>query len=51
MNRRDAMLERLPPIYRISAGSLFYQLLAIMANHQAVDEDMDAYSDRIGSIT
>ena len=41
MNRLDAMLERLPPIYRISGGSVLHSVVAIQANHQAAfDEDM-----------
>jgi hypothetical protein len=41
MNRLDSMLERLPPIYRIEAGSLLHRLMAVLANHQAAyDEDM-----------
>jgi hypothetical protein len=41
MNRRDAMLERLPPLYNIATGSLVHQLLSLVANHQAAyDEDM-----------
>lgn len=41
MNRLDAMLERLPPIYGISKGSLLHDCAAIAANHQAAyDEDM-----------
>jgi hypothetical protein len=41
VNRLDAMLERLPPIYGISKGSLLHDCAAIAANHQgAYDEDM-----------
>lgn len=42
MNRLDAMLERLPPIYRTAAGSLLHQVMAGFALHMAAfDEDMD----------
>jgi hypothetical protein len=41
MNRLDSMLERLPPIYRISSGSLLNACLSVQSNHQtAFDEDM-----------
>jgi hypothetical protein len=42
VNRLDAMLERLPPIYRTAAGSLLYEVMAGFALHLAAfDEDMD----------
>ena len=41
MNRRDSMLERLPPVYGIQPGTVLHQLVALAANHQAAyDEDM-----------
>lgn len=41
MNRRDAMLERLPPIYQTASGSRLHQLLALFANHLAAwDQDL-----------
>ncbi len=41
MNRHDAMLDRLPPIYTIQAGTVLERLIALLANQQEVyDEDM-----------
>ena len=42
MNRLDNMLERLPPPWRIEAGSLLWRLLQIVGNQlDAFDEDLD----------
>src|SRR5262245_2053241 len=42
MNRRDAMLDRLPPIHRIEKGALLWQIVALAGNAvTAFDEDMD----------
>lgn len=42
MNRLDNMLERLPPPWRIEAGSLFWRLLQVVGNQlDAFDEDLD----------
>lgn len=42
MNRLDAMLERLPPIYNIEPGSLLHRFMALIAGALAAfDEDMD----------
>ena len=41
MNRLDNMLERLPPPWRIEAGSLLWRLLQIVGNQlDAFDEDL-----------
>jgi hypothetical protein len=42
MNRLDAMLERLPPIYSIEAGSLVRKIMEIFAAWMSVyDEDLE----------
>jgi hypothetical protein len=42
MNRLEATLQRLPPIYNIEPGSLLYQFMALFANSMAAyDEDMN----------
>lgn len=42
MNRLDAMLSRLPPVYRTAPGSVLHQVLAVSAMAMAaLDEDMD----------
>lgn len=42
MTRLDSMLDRLPPVYRIEAGSLLYDVLALVALQlESFDEDMD----------
>jgi hypothetical protein len=42
MNRMDACLQRLPPIYNIDQGSLLFQFMALFATSMAAyDEDMN----------
>ena len=42
MNRLDAMLQRLPPLYNRAPGSLIHQALSLFANSMAeVDEEMN----------
>lgn len=42
MNRLDACLQRLPPIYNIDPGSLLHQFMALFATTMAAyDEDMN----------
>lgn len=42
MNRLDNMLDRLPPPWRIEAGSVIWRLLQIVGNQlDAFDEDLD----------
>jgi hypothetical protein len=42
MNRLEATLQRLPPIYNVEPGSLLYQFMALFANSMAAyDEDMN----------
>jgi|GEM_PF-2316014 len=42
MNRLDAVLNRLPPIYTLQPGSLLHQVMALFGNHLTTyDEDMN----------
>ncbi|MBV7335203.1 hypothetical protein KFU94_44580 [Chloroflexi bacterium TSY] len=42
MNRLDAILQRLPPIYNVEPGSLLHQFMGLFANSLAAyDEDMN----------